>query len=377
MKILVAPDSFKGSLEAYEICEIVEKSAKEIFKNAEVVKIPMADGGEGTVSAVLPSLNGEKIEVTVKSPDFRDIKATYGIFDGDKAIMEMAEASGITLVENRDILKMNTFGTGQMIIDALNRGVKTIYIGIGGSATNDLGIGFVSALGVKFLDKKGSEIAPIPENFSEIFDFDMSNINPLIKNAEFIIMSDVKNPLLGENGATHIFGRQKGATDEIIENLETGMTHLAKIIEKNLGVSIRDTKGAGAAGGLGFALLAFTNSKMQSGIDTIIDILDVEKQISDVDIVITGEGRMDNQSAFGKVPFGIGELSKKLSIPCFAIVGSLGKEYKDMYNHGITSIITCVDSIISLDEAIQNAQHLCENATERLLRFVRIHIDCE
>ncbi len=374
MKILVAPDSFKGSLEAYEICDIAEQAVKQHFPTAEVIKLPMADGGEGTVTAVLSALNGREMKVTVKSPDFRDITATYGIFDGDKAIMEMAEASGITKVENRDIMKMNTFGTGQMILDAIDNGCKTIYIGIGGSATNDLGLGFISSLGVKFLGKCLNEVAPIPQNFEYIYDIDLSGLNPKILNVEFIIMSDVKNPLVGENGATHIFSKQKGSTEETLPILEKGMIHLAKIIEEKLNIKISDVEGAGAAGGLGAALLAFTNAKMMSGIESITQILELERHLDGVSFVITGEGRMDNQSAFGKVPFGVGTLAKSKNIPCYAVVGSLGSEYSEMYNHGISSIITCVDGIMSLEDAIDNSRELCFNACDRLIRFIKPYL---
>ncbi len=371
MKIIIAPDSFKGSLEANEICDIVEGSAKKIFGDIDVIKLPMADGGEGTVAAILPHLKGTLIKSKVKSPDFRDIEATYGIFDQDKAIMEMAEASGITLVEERNIMQMNTYGTGQMVLDAIDKGVKTIYIGLGGSATNDCGLGFASALGVKFYDCDGNEVAPIPENFQRISDIDFKSIDSRIKDIKFVIMSDVKNPLLGKSGATYVFSRQKGSTDENIESLEKGMAHVASVIKDKIGIDVSLLEGAGAAGGLGAGLLAFTEATMQSGVVTILDILEFEKQLEGTSFVVTGEGRMDNQSAFGKVPFGVGTLCKKHKVPCYAIVGSLGKEYQEMYNHGITSIMTCVDSVMELDVAIENANQLCSYAAERVFRFVK------
>ncbi len=371
MKIIVAPDSFKGSLEAIEICDIVEEAAKSVLGEVEVVKVPMADGGEGTVASILSYLKGTRITTKVKSPDFREIEATYGIFDQDKAIMEMAEASGITLVENRDIMKMNTYGTGQMVLDAVERGVKTIYIGLGGSATNDCGLGFASALGVKFYDNDGGEIAPIPANFERIASIDTKEVNEVIKETKFIIMSDVKNPLLGEDGATYVFSKQKGADEEMMVTLERGMTHMAGLIKSELGIDISYREGAGAAGGLGAGLLAFTKSSMKSGVTTILEILELEKQLEGDSFVITGEGRMDNQSAFGKVPFGVGSLCEKYGIPCYAIVGSLGKEYEEMYNHGITSIMTCVDGVMELDYAIEHAKELCSLAAKRLLRFVK------
>lgn len=374
MKILVAPDSFKGSLEAYEICNIVEDVANSLFKDVEIVKLPMADGGEGTVVAVLNALNGTEVKTTVSSPDFRDITATYGIFNDTCAIMEMAEASGITKVLNRDIFKMNTYGTGQMVLDAINRGVNTIYIGIGGSATNDCGLGFASALGVNFLDKDGNVLQPIPQNFELICDIDTENIDPRIKDTKFIIMSDVKNPLVGKTGASHVFGKQKGASPSDIEVLERGMIHMSNILLKKFNKDFSIKEGAGAAGGLGAGLLAFTNSQMQSGVMAVLEIVEFEKHLKGTDLVITGEGRMDYQSAFGKVAFGVGTKSKEQNIPCVAIVGGLGERYQEMYNHGINSIITTVDGIMELDYAIENAHELCKNAVERMFRFININL---
>ncbi len=376
MKILIAPDSFKGSLSAGEICNIVEKAAIDVFGQVEIGKLPVADGGEGTVEAILEALNGEEVKVEVKSPDFRNIIGTYGIFNKTNAIMEMAEASGITLVEERNIFKMNTFGTGEMILDAIQRGVDTIYIGIGGSATNDLGAGFASALGVKFLDKDGNEVYPIPENFHLITDIDESKVSEKVKNTKFVIMSDVKNPLLGETGATYIFGKQKCGCNENLDHMESRMTHLAKIIEEKKGISISNIEGAGAAGGLGAGLLAFTNSEIKSGVFTILDILEFKKHLEGTSLVVTGEGRMDNQSSYGKVPFGVGSLCKEKNIPCVAIVGGLGDKYEEIYNHGVNTIITTTDRIMPLEEALDNAEYFCYTAAVRLFKGIQVGMSC-
>lgn len=371
MKILVAPDSFKGSLEALEICNIAQKAARKIVPDAEIVKLPMADGGEGTVISVINALDGKLVSSEVLSPDFRKISAQYGIFNENCAIMEMAQASGITKVCNREILKMNTFGTGQMVLDAIDKGVSTIYLGIGGSATNDLGMGFASAIGVKFLDKNGNFVQPIPQNFEQICDFDDSEIFEKVRKTKFVIMSDVKNPLYGKNGATYVFGRQKGANDSNIDDLERGIKHVSCILEKKLGRDIANVPGAGAAGGLGAALLSFTDCKMQSGIQAVLEICDFKNHLKDCDFVITGEGMMDYQSAFGKVAFGVGQMCKEQGVPCFAVVGGLGENYQAMYDCGISSIITTVDGIMSLENAIKNAEKLCENAFERVFRFIK------
>ncbi len=374
MKIVVAPDSFKGSLSAKQMCDITEVVAKELFEKVEIMKIPMADGGEGTVESVIDALPGTRIDVEVNNPLGAPVIASYGVFEGNKAIMEMASASGITLVtdEERNILKQNTYGTGEMILDAINRGVKTIYIGIGGSATNDGGMGFASAIGVKFLDEFGDKVNPIPENFKKIRTVDMTMVDNRIEKTEIIIMSDVSNPLLGESGATYVFGRQKGANDSNIAGLEEGMGHYIDVVEKLIGRNIREIKGAGAAGGLGAGLLAFTKAQMKSGVEAVMEIVSLESVIKDADLVITGEGMMDYQSAYGKVASGVGRLSLKYNVPCIAIVGAMGKNAEAMYDYGITSIMTTVNGIMPLDSAIENAEELFTSAMRRTLRMVRV-----
>ncbi len=374
MKIVVAPDSFKGSLDAQKICDIVEKVAFEVFPNSQVVKIPMADGGEGTVDSVLKNLNGEKVEVKVLNPIGVEITASYGVFGEDNAIIEMAQASGLPLLKEneRNIKESNTYGTGQLILDAINRGCKNIYIGIGGSATNDGGIGCVSAFGVKFLDCNNMELKPLPINFNKICNIDTSQMDKRIKDINFTVMCDVKNSLLGENGASKIFGKQKGATQEDIVFLDEGLKNYIEVVEKKVNKKVCDIEGAGAAGGLGAGLLAFTNAVQQSGIDTVIKIVDFDTKVKGADLVVTGEGRMDNQSALGKVAYGVGLSSKNANIPCVAIVGSLGDNYDNMYDYGINSIMTTVDKPMKLEEAISNAEQLCYSAVKRAFKFMQI-----
>ena len=376
MKIVVAPDSFKGSLGANEICVIVEKSAKEVFGNCEVIKVPMADGGEGTVDCLSGILSAEKIICNVKDPLGRDINAYYARF-GDSAVMEMAQASGITLIKEneRDILKHSSYGTGEMIIHAVKNGVKNIYIGIGGSATNDGGMGFASAIGVKFLDKNNSLINPIPENFLNIHSIDCSNINPLVLGANITVMCDVNNPLLGASGATAVFGKQKGADTTSSPILEKGLEHYITNVEKTISKNIKNNDGAGAAGGLGAAFMAFTNAKIQSGVKTILEILKFNEIIADANLVVTGEGMMDYQSAFGKVASGVGMLCKNQNVPCLAIVGSMGERAEEMFDYGITSIIPTVNAIMSLDYAMKNASYLCENAATRMFKLINTNIN--
>ncbi len=374
MKIVVAPDSFKGSLTANEICEIVKNVAGVVFPQSEVIGIPIADGGEGTVDSILQALQGTRIDLTVKNPLGDLIPTYYGIFDDTSAIMEMASASGLPLIpqNKRNVMQSNTFGTGQMILHAIENGCKSVYIGIGGSATNDCGIGCLEALGVAFLDHDNQKLVPIPENFMKIARIDTGNIHKKIKDTKIIIMSDVKNKVLGETGATKVFGRQKGATETEIQTLETGMEHIVKLMEETLNLELQEVEGGGAAGGLGTGLFAFTNATMQSGINTVLDILHFEEKIKDADLIVTGEGMMDYQSAFGKVPYGVGMMAKKAGIPCVAVVGGLGKDAEAMFLYGIDSMTTTVNAIMSLDEAMENAKELCHQSVLRLFRSIAV-----
>ncbi len=374
MKIVVASDTFKGSLSSKKINEINHRVLKKFYENLEYEAIPMADGGEGTVESIVEALNGELIKVEVNNPLKEMIIAEYGLCN-NIAIIEMASASGINTVSdhNRNILMQNTYGTGELIIDALNRNVTDIFIGIGGSATNDCGIGFCEALGVRFYDDENNLIEAIPNNFNQIKHIDISNVDKRLANVNITIMSDVKNPLLGPSGSTYIYGPQKGADPKQLEFLENGMKNYISIAEQTLNKSVKEIEGSGAAGGLGAALLLFTNSKMRSGIDTIMEIVDLKNKIKSADLVITGEGRIDEQSAFGKVCYGVGNACKEESIPCIAIVGSVGTNAEAMYEHGITSIVSIVDKIMTLDEAISNAEELYEKALINTIRIIKVN----
>ncbi len=373
MKIVIASDSFKGSLDAIQIGHIAGRVAQEVFPGCEVVKIPMADGGEGTVDCLIEALAGQRVHCTVKDPLLRDRETWYGRC-GDTAIMEMAAASGITLVSRseRDILRHSTFGTGEMLLHALEQGCKQVFLGIGGSATNDGGMGFAAALGVRFLDSNGVELQPLPENFQQVHSVDTSGLTPLLRQAEITVMSDVTNPLLGKTGATYIFGPQKGANSVTLPILEQGMTHYIERCEQACGQKVREMPGAGAAGGLGAALALFCKAKMQSGVETILEILDVANKVQDADLVITGEGMMDYQSAYGKVASGVGGVCMRQGVPCFAIVGAMGERAEEMSAHGIASIIPTVNGIMPLERGLANAEALYESAARRALNLVKI-----
>lgn len=374
MKIVFAPDSFKGTLSAERICELLDEKAKLVFPGCETVGIPVSDGGEGAADVVVSAAKGTFRTITVQDPMGKAIQAKYGIFHGDSAIIEMATASGLPLVpvNERNVRRASTFGTGEMIADALEQGIRKFHIAIGGSATNDGGIGCAAALGAVFLDKDGQELEPVPENLSKICSIDITQMNPRIKEAVFTVMCDVTNPLLGETGATYIFGSQKGATEEDKVFLEQGMENYARVLRETFGKDIASVPGAGAAGGLGAGLMAFVNAGLNRGIESILAILDFDHVIEGADLVVTGEGMMDYQSVYGKVPFGVGMAAKKQGIPCVAVVGGMGRDAADIYGYGVNSIITTINGAMPIEKALENAEELFSNAAERLFRMIDV-----
>lgn len=377
LKFVFAPDSFKGSLSAEKICSLLKNIAEKIFPDCETISIPMSDGGEGAVSVVTSAMGGEIRTVPVKGPMGTIVNAQYGVFGINHAIIEMAAASGLLLVptDERDILRASTYGTGQLIRSALDDGYKNIYIAIGGSATNDGGIGCAAALGVRFLDAAGRELDPIPANLEKIADIDITDLHAGIPCANITVMCDVTNPLLGSEGATYIFGPQKGATKKQQKLLEKGLTNYAAVLERKFGVNVNEIPGSGAAGGLGAGLLVFLNGHLKRGIDTIMDILSFKEKIYGADLVITGEGKMDDQSAYGKVASGVGMEAKKQNIPCVAIVGGMGKDASDLYKYGVESIITTINAAIPIETAMEQAEELFVNAAERMFRMIRVGME--
>ena len=376
MKIAIAPDSFKGSLSATEVANAIEKGIKKVDKSIETVKIPMADGGEGTVESLVEATGGKYIKVKVNDPLMREIEAVYGILGDNKtAVIEMAQASGLPLLkkEERNPMKTTTYGTGELIKHAVNSGCKNIIIGIGGSATNDGGAGMAMALGAKLLDKDGKDIPLGAEGLIKLKTIDLSTFDEKIRECKFIAACDVENPLVGEKGASHIFGPQKGADEDMVKVLDEYLEHYGNLLEKNLNISVLNYPGAGAAGGLGAALLAFLNAELKRGIDIVIEASNLEEKIKDSDLVITGEGMIDYQTQFGKTPFGVAETSKKYSKPVIAIAGGIGKDASDLYNKGIDSIFSIVDKPMTLDEAVENAENLLEDTAERIMRIVKLH----
>lgn len=374
MKFILAPDSFKESMTSKDACNAMERGIKKVLKDAICIKVPMADGGEGTVEALVESTGGTIVNALVTHPlGNKKIKAEYGILgNGEKAIIEMASASGIHLVERkkRNPLITTTYGTGELILDAINRGVKHIIIGIGGSATNDGGAGMIQALGGKLLDKEGNELPFGGGALINLNTIDLSSFDNRLKEVKFEVACDVTNPLVGENGASKIFGPQKGATEEMVIELDRALTNYSEVIKRELGVDVAKVEGAGAAGGLGAALLTFLNGELKRGIDLIIKHTDLENKMKDADFVFTGEGAIDNQTIFGKTPMGVASVAKKNNIKTIAFAGKIGEGVENLYDIGINSIFGIMRGVSSLDEALKNGEINLEKTVENVVRIL-------
>ncbi len=376
MKLIFAPDSFKESLTALEICEILERVTARHFPDAETICIPVADGGEGTVDALLRAMDGRRIRTQVTGPRFEPETAQWGLLsDGVTAVMEMAQASGLSYVPlpQRDPRRTTSLGTGEMIAEALRQGVRKILIGIGGSATNDGGIGMLQALGAVFTDAAGQPVPPVGGALASVAKADFSGLLPELRHTEITVICDVTNPLLGENGATWIYGPQKGATPEICEELETGMAHFAQVAAAAAGRDIASFPGAGAAGGLGAALGGVLGAQLRSGIDAVLDAVDFSAKLEGVSLAVTGEGRIDGQSVcFGKVPVGVAKRCAQRGIPTVAIVGGIGEGAEGLFQLCESTIQTTVSGPMSLQAAMSNAPALYEQAADRLFRAIKI-----
>jgi glycerate kinase len=373
MRFLFASDSFKGTLSSEQIIRLLNDAAHKIFPECETKGVPVADGGEGTVDAVIAVTEGALRTVEVHGPLMEPEKASYGVFHGDSAIIEMAAASGLPMVpeEKRNPLHTTSYGTGELIRDALDAGYRKLSIAIGGSATNDGGMGAMTALGVRFLDADGNALEGTGADLEKVADIDVSGLHPAVKEADITVMCDVTNPLTGPDGATYTFGKQKGGTPEILDRLEQGMVNFAKIMEAKTGRDADHIEGAGAAGGLGAALCVFLDASLKSGIETVLDLIDFDGLLDGVDLCVTGEGRIDWQSAFGKVPSGIGTRCKAKGVPAVAIVGGMGDGADKIYEFGVESIVPTINGAMELSEACARAEELYANAAERMFRLIR------
>ena len=373
MKFLFASDSLKGTLSSDDTGRLLAKAAKEVFPACICESIPVADGGEGTVDAVIRAVQGQQIRVKAQDPLMQTRETYYGKLDENRAIIEMALASGYALVpaEKRNPLYTSSYGTGELIRDALDRGFRDITIAIGGSATNDGGMGCMRALGVRFLDRAGRELMGNGSDLGRLAAIDDSGLDPRIADAVFTVMCDVTNPLCGENGATYTFGPQKGATPEILERLERGMENYRDILIRTYDMNPDTIPGSGAAGGLGAALLVFLRAQLKSGIETVLDLIEFDRQLKGVSLVVTGEGCTDWQSCYGKVVQGVGDRCRKHNVPAVALVGGMGEGAEQIYEHGIRSIVTAVNGIMPPKEAFKNAEILYYQAALRLFRLLK------
>ncbi|MEG1419993.1 MAG: glycerate 2-kinase [Citrobacter sp.] len=358
MKIVIAPDSYKESLSATEVAQAIEKGFREIFPDAQYVSVPVADGGEGTVEAMIAATQGTEHSAWVTGPLGEKVNANWGMSgDGNTAFIEMAAASGLALVppEKRNPLITTSRGTGELILKALESGAQNIIIGIGGSATNDGGAGMVQALGAKLCDANGTEIGYGGGSLISLNTIDISGLDPRLKTCSIRVACDVTNPLIGDTGASRIFGPQKGATEERIIELDRNLSHYADIIKKSLRVDVKDVPGAGAAGGMGAALMAFLGAELRSGIEIVTQALNLEEHIHDCTLVVTGEGRIDSQSIHGKVPVGVASVAKKYHKPVIGIAGSLTRDVGVVHQYGIDAVFSVLTSIGTLEEAFRGA----------------------
>ena len=376
-KFVLAPDSFKESLSALEVCQAMEKGIKKVFPKAEIISMPMADGGEGTTDALIDATGGRRVYKKVQGSFANtNVEAYFGILgNSNTAVVEMAKANGLELValEDRNPLITSTYGTGQLIKAAMDEGVDKIIIGIGGSATNDGGSGMARALGARFLNKDQEEI-PLGGGFlKEVRTIDMSDFDPRVEEIEILIATDVTNPLTGNNGASYVFGPQKGATEEMVKVLDENLKHYAEIVHNNLGKDVKNIPGAGAAGGLGAGLLAFTNAKMQLGIELVAQTIYLEDKIKEADYVFTGEGGMDYQTKFGKAPYSVCKIAKKYKKPCFALAGYIGDGADVLYDEGMTAIFGVLSQAQSLSDALADGAKNVERTSENITRVLAMN----
>ena len=369
-KTILIPDSFKGTLSSMEICAIMEKAIHKYFPACELCSIPVADGGEGSVDAFLTALGSEKIYTEVSGPYLEPMRAFYGLI-GKTAVIEMAACAGLTLVgENKDPSRTSTYGVGELMRHALENGAEKIIMGLGGSATNDGGCGAAAALGVKFLDAEGESFIPVGGTLKNIAAIDMSGLSPMVKAAEIITMCDIDNPMYGENGAAYIFGPQKGADENMVRELDAGLYHLGEVIKRDLGLDLTAIPGGGAAGAMGVGMAAYFGSKLQMGIEAVLDTVGFDALAADADFVFTGEGKLDSQSLRGKVVVGVARRAKSLGVPVIALVGGADRDMDAAYDEGVNAVFTINRLPQPLSESAPNSAENLAFAMDNILRLI-------
>ncbi|MBQ4814991.1 glycerate kinase [Bacillus pumilus] len=375
MKIVIAPDSFKESLSAYETACAIERGFQAILPDAEYIKLPMADGGEGTVQSLVDATGGHIIHHVVTGPLGDPVDAFFGMLgDGETAVIEMAAASGLHLVpqEKRNPLLTTSRGTGELMLAALDQGAKHVIIGLGGSATNDGGVGMMQGLGAAFLDQAGQELSPGGGALHQLASIDLTGLDPRLQSVRLEAACDVDNPLTGERGASAVFGPQKGADEEMVQVLDKNLAHFAQIAEKQFHVSLEDAAGAGAAGGLGASLLGFLRADLQRGIDIVLKAVQFDDVIKEADLVITGEGRIDQQTIYGKTPIGVAKAAKQYHLPVIGIAGSLSKDSAVVHEHGIDALFSIIPGVTSLSEAMRDGATHVERTARNIAAAISI-----
>lgn len=375
VQILIAPDSFKDCLGALEVAGALGRGIQRFLPDAGIVMVPMADGGEGTVESIIHATGGKLVRVGVSDPLGRPVDSFFGISgDGQIAVIEMAAASGIELLEpgERNPWITSTAGTGQLIRHALDRGCASFLLGIGGSATNDGGTGMASALGIRFLDERGKPVNPGGGALGALRRIDMSGLDPRIGQAKIRVACDVTNPLTGPEGASVVYGPQKGADPEMVKALDHNLARLARLIDEQLGIKIDRIPGAGAAGGLGAGLMAFLGAELVKGFDMVATTVGLEEEVARADLVITGEGRMDRQTRFGKTPHGVALMARKRGKPVIGVAGTLDEGYEELYDHGFRAIFPILEKPSDLAYAIEHARELLERTGERIARMISL-----
>ena len=377
MKIVIAPDSFKESLTALEVAEAIEAGLKKVLPDAEYVKVPMADGGEGTVQSLVDATEGRLISAEVRAPLGNKVRAEFGLSgDGRTAIIEMAAASGLHLVpsEKRNPLHTTSYGTGELILAALDEGVEKIIVGIGGSATNDGGAGMLQALGALLLDANKQPIGAGGGCLQDLAAIDLSGLDKRLAGVEIVVACDVDNPMCGEKGASAVFGPQKGATAEMVQALDSGLQHFAALAARDLGLDIQSPAGAGAAGGMGGGVLLLPDARLQAGVKIVMEAVGLAEKVQDADLVITGEGRMDAQSVHGKTPIGVAHTAKAFGKPVIAIVGCLREDYEVVYAQGIDAVFPIIRQLGSLEEILQHGRDNLVSAAQNVARIYQMGI---
>lgn len=374
-KVVIIPDSFKGTMTSKEICDIIGRTVKKYYPDCNIVSVPVADGGEGSVDCFLTAVGGKKVYVDVKGPYFENIRAYYGIIDQDTAVIEMASCAGLPLVEGRENpMKTTTYGVGQMILHAASNGCKKIILGLGGSCTNDGGTGAAAALGVKFFNDKNEEFVPVGGTLKDIAKIDISGKANILDGVSITAMCDIDNVMYGSSGAAFVFAPQKGADEKMVKELDNGLMHLSDVIESDLGVHVSNVPGAGAAGAMGAGMLAFCNAELKMGIQVVLDTVNFDKLIEDADVIFTGEGKIDGQSLRGKVVVGVARRAKKQGIPVVAIVGDIGDDIDGIYDMGVNSIFSINRVALPFEQARKRSKSDLESTVDSLLRFSKLNI---